>query len=135
MSAGPLSPFYFFCFSLFGDFMDKIAPLLEQLAAKFGTTVEHLWPHLVGHARVTAIVWTTFGILTVLSGLIPLKGYLDLRDKDHYGVGEERALRVAAFIALLLIGCAIVCFSIPDIVYPEAAAIKSLISDLKPSSN
>ncbi len=36
--------------------MDKLAPLLEQLAEKLGTTVEYLWGVLIKQASVTVIV-------------------------------------------------------------------------------
>jgi hypothetical protein len=34
---------------------DKTYEMLQQLAEKFGTTVEYLWPAMVAHARWEAV--------------------------------------------------------------------------------
>ena len=51
--------------------MKEIAPLLEQLAAKLGTTVEKLWPVLVRQATVEAktnLIWIV--VLCVVSYVV-----------------------------------------------------------------
>lgn len=69
----------------------EITQLLEQLAAKFGTTVEYLWSVLVRQSRIDAIV----GILFLVSMAIVLLCLIVLVVKktrprertsyDHYG--------------------------------------------------
>lgn len=37
--------------------MEQIAPLLEDLAAQLGTTVEYLWPMFVAKTKIKYITW------------------------------------------------------------------------------
>lgn len=45
--------------------MDKLAPLLEQLASELGTTVEYLWGVLIKQASVTIIIDVGINILFI----------------------------------------------------------------------
>jgi hypothetical protein len=65
---------------------DKLVPLLEKLAEKFGTTVEHLWEVMIKQASISAIIDT---ITTVVIVGICVAGYRLVRRKTTKHPREE----------------------------------------------
>ncbi|HYF35121.1 MAG TPA: hypothetical protein VD994_07535 [Prosthecobacter sp.] len=100
----------------------KIAEMLEKLAGKLGTTVEYLWPKMVGAERVEAICW-----MIGLCGLGFIIFFVCMVVSAYVNDVEEKwAMRAAGFIA----GWVFALFSlahVPDFVYPEAAAINYIV--------
>ena len=103
---------------------------LAMLAQKLGTSVEHLWPILVAKTKIDAgvgIIW--MGLLGVAMAFISWGAFKELR-KEHgtwsdapFGYGL--LMGISGIAACVLLSCS-VC-SIGDFIYPEAAAIHSLI--------
>lgn len=46
--------------------MENLTPLLEQLAEKFGTTVEHLWEVMIAQSQIFVIFSTMFFIIAAI---------------------------------------------------------------------
>jgi hypothetical protein len=108
----------------------ELQNILAMLALKLGTSVEHLFPILVSHARTEAITSIIFGMV----GMIPvilclrwalkiLKGDGSLNCSDLFPFACMTAIvgGVAAIILPIMVAC-----SVPDVLYPEATAIQSL---------
>lgn len=61
--------------------MDKVAEVLDKIAAKLGTAVEHLWPILVADFVRQAKVYVFVGIALMLLGLIGIPIFVKLASK------------------------------------------------------
>ena len=53
--------------------MKDIAPLLEELAAQLGTTVDYLWPHMVLWCRLEWLGGFIASVVVLVVGLYMLK--------------------------------------------------------------
>ena len=109
--------------------MDKATELLEQLAAKLGTTVETLWPQCVGGVWVDALV--TVVVLVLLAALLVCARRTALKkcvasDDDAGAVIVEL---VFGFLAVMfLIACAdFGGEALAALMYPEGAALRELL--------
>lgn len=102
----------------------EVTKLLSDLASKLGTTIEYLWPKLVGHAQAEATAW--FWVFVLMGSLLVIAAaacflYLLLGD------GEEGSF----FGGILCIGISLVVFlgaatQYADKRFPEAVAIHRL---------
>ena len=109
--------------------MDKTTELLKALADKLGTTVEYLWPIMVAHQRIDAIVIIVSSGLLAAALLVAwccflptaLKAY-----KQEYGDPMVFIPHVVLAITFFIV-TAISLSGISDAMYPEAAAIKELL--------
>ena len=101
----------------------EISKALAELANKLGTSVEYLWPMMVKHEFVTSV--TCLVVYTILSIVLFCASYKclkELRDgEDMVGAMLLSFVAGFAFSALAIV-------QIPDIIVPEAAAIKSLLA-------
>jgi hypothetical protein len=115
------------------DMGKNVQQLLEQLAAKIGTTVEHVWPWMVRAEVIDA--WTELSVSAVLLVVFAL-----------CLAGAEWAWRrsnIDAFIPLVMIGGAGMVLTgvitavrlsawVQQIMNPEYCALLKLISMVKP---
>lgn len=111
--------------------MDKAAELLKALADKLGVTVDYLWPKLVGHEAVQAWVGVIGGgvgflVLLVLS-IFVVRWAFKTADGDSPAPSVISVLLIAACVTCLVGSLA----SIADVVYPEAAALKTIAGGFK----
>lgn len=123
---------------------DKLTQLLEQLAAKLGTTAEYLWKVLLMQARVSATQSLLYVLFVAISGLVlyrchrkfskPFaetvdKYYENMYDKNEYtavAMGVCSVVWIVLFIASL--------FSFPNLIdgyfNPEYWALKEILDSL-----
>lgn len=107
--------------------MDKYTELLQKLANKFGTTVEHLWGVLVRQAYIDSM--TSIGlylacIITCVGGIyFSLKKLKDGHNEDVYTLSL-----LLGIIALLIIAlfCSQINMIIAGIVNPEYWALMEI---------
>lgn len=127
----------------------NISDILEVLAVRFGTTVEHLWAVLIRQVYVDAIVNVSAGIAFTVAAIIvsrivyrwhtvvlpPQPGYANGHTFEYTNEG----LAVTAFIAaILLCILAVICDafavgSLAQLANPEYGALKMLGAALNPS--
>ena len=117
----------------------ELSNALAQLAAKLGTSVEHLWPLLVRKAYIDAWMLMAFALGLIFAGLsMSAYGYGKLRKAPTDVPYVERTTRQdievstargLTFIPLLvaLVGVIIAITDISDICVPEVSAIKNLL--------
>ncbi len=102
----------------------EVTKLLSDLAAKLGTTIEYLWPKLVGHAQAEATAW--FWVF-IIAGSILLLAALTCFLWSAFGEGDEGsffgALVATVLCALAFLGSAT---QYADRRFPEAVAIHRL---------
>ena len=102
----------------------EISKALAELANKLGTSVEYLWPLMVKHEVATSVTVMVAGlILSIGLFFIAYKLYRNTRD-DYYS--DTFPAIVVACLGLILAVFSLA--EIPDIIVPEAAAIKSLLA-------
>lgn len=110
--------------------------LLREMAAKLGTTVEYLWPKIVGYTKMQAIMNVSLSVFFLL--MIPpllLMMRKMYRSADNFGAySAKRDGRMAAAFTCLIASIIIFVISlltlsteIPVIYYPEFTAIKTLM--------
>ena len=101
----------------------EISRALAELANKLGTSVEYLWPMMVKHEVVTSV--TALVVCSVISIASLFAAY-----KLFRLIGENEEVVFPMLLSALL-GLCLLPFGlaeIPDIIVPEAAAIKSLLA-------
>ena len=101
----------------------EISKALAGLANKLGTSVEYLWPMMVKHE--VAISVTTLVACSVFSvaGFFAAYKFYRLIEQEE---GVIFPMLMAALLGLCLMLFGLV--EIPDIIVPEAAAVKSLLA-------
>lgn len=113
---------------------EQTTKLIEQLAAKLGTTAEYLWTVLIAQARIEAIecaiVSLIFLILTLVSGLTFFycrKKYLQ-DDEDGYMAGQifSSVIGVFCVIPAIMYGVGIV----TPMMNPEYWALKQILNQI-----
>lgn len=105
---------------------------LAILAQKLGTSIDHLWPVLVAKAKVDAgigIIW--MGSLGLAMAFISLEAYKKLVQKERpyandADFGLSLLMAICGIATCVLLSCSVSCIS--DFIYPEAAAIHSLMN-------
>jgi len=113
--------------------MDKMTAVLEALAAKLGTTVEHLWPLLVQRTRVVGIVDAVVCVfvLALLTGgwvwFWCAKARAESYDDWPAFVGV-----IGGSVTLIVLLAVMVCASgiVARIVQPEASTIVDLLDKM-----
>ena len=107
---------------------DELSATINELAMKLGAATEDLWPALVKHQFVTSL---TSAIILLIAAVASIVG--------AYLVGKKAmALDDAADAFMVWVGCAALGFmglmflgglfdSIPGLIYPESAAIRSIL--------
>lgn len=101
---------------------------LAALAAKLGVTIEYLWPKLVGHAQVGA--WSTiiFCAVGIVGSAFALRWCIKtgLAPKDEL-VYLLSSTGLFVFTTLMIALPIVLTSKVPDAIFPEAAAIKSIL--------
>lgn len=106
----------------------NLSKVLADLAAKLGTSVEQLWPVLVAHTRLSAII-TVISLLVSSIALGAAAAWMFKPDDNRSSFDDGSCKMVGsllAFIAFLILMACLCC--IPDIVYPEIYALKSILN-------
>lgn len=110
----------------------ELSKTLAELAQKLGTSVEHLWPILVGQARLDAIVAVVgCGVGAVAATFICRMAFVRMGKPkqdfmDDHALGWGVVMVLASIATLILALCAM--SSISAVFYPEAQVIKNLLS-------
>lgn len=111
---------------------DNTAKLLEQLAAKLGTTTEYLWGILLKQAPISATVQLVQTILIILAAVWLFKRHKKNLKSDYYDSDELETvvpMVLGALVLLILLIAALLC--IETIFYgyfnPEYWALDKLL--------
>lgn len=121
---------------------EKLAELLAQLAAKLGTTVEHLWAVLVHQAKVEALVsigWDIAAVVYVALLIKKLPGWFQaVADYDDEGEGGKAFCMLFGAVAGVVVGVvafigiiATVGTTVTQLANPEYWALKEILEVLK----
>jgi hypothetical protein len=104
----------------------EVSKLLADIAAKLGTTIEYLWPKLVGHAQAVATthfyVWMIGGVALAIIA-IALLAPAFLADDDKF----ETCMASIVFIGLSLCCAFGAADNYANKKFPEAAALQELV--------
>lgn len=107
---------------------EKTAQLIERLAAKLGTTAEHLWGVLVRQAPISGA--TDLGVLIASFAIAALLGVIALRTKDEdeggmsFAVGMAALIAGASALAMFMSGASIIAAAFFN---PEYWALKQIL--------
>lgn len=123
---------------------DNTAKLLEQLAAKLGTTSQYLWGILLKQAHISAITTLVQILITLLGGLMLYRVHKKLSKEDEnvdrgrslYWKYEELAVIPMIISSLVFIGFLISAFfSFGDVINgffsPEYWALEKVLDTVK----
>lgn len=115
---------------------DKLTQLLEQLAAKLGTTAEYLWKVLIAQGRISATTSLIVLILTVLYSVLvwkthmrflkPTKDYDSLYDENE-GFIPIMAVMTGALIIMAIWSLSDISNIINGYFNPEYWALKEVL--------
>lgn len=114
--------------------MSKVSELLQALAAKLGTTVEELGPHVVAHVRVTAMMAIASNLLLALVFLCA-GAYSTYRLyrwgkankwKEDYHV-TPMILAGIATVLIVVMCCAGALDNMPAVIEPTGATVRMLM--------
>lgn len=104
----------------------EVTKLLSELASKMGTTIEYLWPKLVGHAGAEASAWFW---VCVIAGSLTLVVAIALAVWSILGNHEGGPFVGSFFCALISLFAFLGAAShYADKTYPEAVAIQKLLN-------
>lgn len=109
--------------------MKEVAETLRYLADKLGTTVEMLWPKLVGYEQVVAQTYVTgFKWFWIIFPIFWLGGtaLLSYKSDDDFGPGWFVFGGIVGLVGLLITSIALP-GSLAAVGFPEAAALKTLL--------
>ena len=101
----------------------EISKVLAELANKLGTSVEYLWPMMVKHEVATSVTALVACSVFSVAGFFTAYKLYRLIEQEE---GVILPMLMAALLGLCLMLFGLV--EIPDIIVPEAAAIKSLLA-------
>jgi hypothetical protein len=115
--------------------MDKLTELLQQLANKLGTTVEHLWMVLTRQGQIEAVKsMIIFGVailFAVLYALLLRNKYAILKEEDNDLLGFVFLFTgLGGIIYLSVTACQFVS-DIDGLLNPEYWALEHIIKKLK----
>lgn len=115
--------------------MDKLTGLLQDLATRLGTTVQHVWPLLVQKTRVDWIATTSVLLVCSVASLFLVRAAYRWcnRNRDFDPEFPEAIVLFAACAAFLFttIGLIIQLASISELILPEAATVDNLLRYMK----
>lgn len=112
--------------------MEQLEPLLRELAAQLGTTVEFLWGVLVKQAIVTAWRDLIFSI-----GYFPMSAWVSYKLWNLLESDEEDLMPIYAFVLFIVFIFTIIIFTtvtytIPErLINPEYWALQQILEQLK----
>jgi hypothetical protein len=112
--------------------MDKLTELLEKLAIKLGTTVEHLWGVLVKQTKIVFweyIGYTVLAVIFFISAIYFIKFSLDRLDVvSQYNMDKTYSSQKMDEIAptVLLVFCIILVVAIPFVIIGNVKTIMTL---------
>lgn len=112
---------------------EQITKLLEQLAAKLGTTAEHLWGVLIRQARIEAVTDSLFVILTLVGGYWYYRWIKSYIKRNPYEDAEIAGLIILGIPMVVSTIISFIClFLIPSELFnPEYWALKEVLNALK----
>ena len=100
---------------------------LALLATKLGTSIEALWPHVVGYVQMQAVAAIIAGWLAAM--FMYALGWRFVRVPDDVRDSEESHFGgYVLWAAGTIVGALVTIYSLPVIFYPEARAIQYLVS-------
>ena len=99
----------------------ELSKVLADLAAKLGTSVEHLWPVLVAERRLDSIIAIAIGATFATLGAIFFRKGLKVHNE-----ADRIVVLVVTAIAFIVGVCTTGGF-LSSAVYPEAAIISKLL--------
>ena len=108
--------------------------LLEQLAAKLGTTAEHLWGVLIRQARIEAVTDIMFILFTIFGVYWYYRWVKSFYERNPYDdFPEIVGLIFGGVVSFISTIASIVClFSIPaELFNPEYWALEKILNVLK----
>lgn len=119
--------------------------LLEELAAKLGTTIEYLWNVLVRQATIDAIIKIIFVAIITICGIILYRYHIKFSKRDEnghntynsgcYDSGEDLSMTMILAAIIWGIAFVIACSTIPGIITgflnPEYFALQHILSLIK----
>lgn len=102
----------------------EILSRIDKLAEKLGVTVEYLWPQLV---RLTMIEAFTCILAMAVTVVIAVALWVKAKNTDSYNnegwtIGAVAASVIAAIFIIAVIG-----YSIPALLAPEAVTLRNLL--------
>ncbi len=119
--------------------MSELDKALAALAAKLGTTAQHIWAVLIRQARVEIAIDAIFLILSILifsAWFRWLRTYLKRNESDFFdgSPAEVFPLIVCGIGCLILFGFCVAClFELPTLLLnPEYWALQQIMGAMKP---
>jgi len=117
---------------------EQIAPLLEKLAEKLGTTVEHLWQVLVRQAYIAGVYDISFAVIFILASVVGIPKFVRLL-KNWLQKGGDAEFFAPVIAVASIVGWAVVAVivlsSIRDAVFalanPEYWALKEVLEAIR----
>lgn len=110
--------------------MENLTPFLEQLAEKFGTTVEHLWEVMINQSQIFVAYYTIFFIVVgVLLLAMIIYAIWAFRTDNYYEDGYAVVLIVGWIIVVCLVtACAILSYEVVTAIKnPEFWALEQIL--------
>ncbi len=95
---------------------------LAELSQKLGVSVERLWPELVKYKQTQSVTESCFAVALIIVSSLMLV-YAWRGDKDEIC----KSILYPLFSVALLFGWLMAIETIPAMIYPEPATIKSLL--------
>ena len=114
--------------------MENLTPLLEQLAEKFGTTVEHLWEVMITQASIFVSFSVVFFFITAIVITIMIFYSVWFHRIETYDSDVHEILLIVGWMIsfVLIILCVIFLYDvITAIKNPEYWALERLMKFLK----
>lgn len=104
---------------------------IDLLAEKFGTTVEYLWPSMVQRELFSGVMQAIAGMAIFGFGIFIFRRLiLSAKNEGSGPYSDAGEISIAAYFALVtsvLIFLILLCFAVPRILAPEAAAFSQLL--------
>ncbi len=110
--------------------METISGIIRELAESLGLAVKDLWPYLVGHARMKAAAVSCFGVPFLVAALVcagRARRWWNDTEKKHRDAADGYLFGAAL---LLLLGLVFVLYGLPGALYPQKAAVQTLLEML-----
>jgi hypothetical protein len=112
--------------------MKEIAPLLEKLAAKLGTTAEYLWAVLVRQATVEAWLYSVCAAvaLSIACYVFGLSRSAN-GQREGFDAMSSKDLRRTIAVLFLIVGLALLSAGVGHFVNPEYYALSEILGALR----
>jgi len=111
---------------------EQLTQLLDELGQRLGPTGEHVFRIAVGYQITSSMMWVIPGVLLFVLSLVAIPlAFLCAR---HPGKGGEADwfLMLATGSLLGISGLGLAAFHIPNLLNPEYAALRDILSQVTP---